>query len=56
MKLVFEVPILLSTDVALKAKEIEEMFMLYHKIPAEEVTEVFKAFPYLYCCPTVKIQ
>jgi len=56
MKYVFEVPILLTTDVPVKSREIEEMFYLYHKIEAEEVTEVFKAFPYLYCCPTVKIQ
>jgi len=56
MRLVFEVPILLNVDVVSKAKEIEELFQVYHKISAEEVTEIFKVFPYLYCCPSEKIQ
>jgi len=55
MKLVFEVPVLLNTDIVAKSKEIEELFEIYHSISAHEVTEIFKAFPYLYCCPSKKI-
>lgn len=50
MKLVFDVPLLLSTDVPKQAKEIEELFQVYHGISADEVTQIFLAFPYLYCC------
>ena len=56
MKLVFDVPLLLSTDVPKKVKEIEELFQVYHGITSEEVTQIFLAFPYLYCCKTLKIQ
>ena len=50
MKIVFDVPLLLSTDVPKQAKEIEELFQVYHGISADEVTQIFLAFPYLYCC------
>lgn len=55
MKLVFEIPILLNTDIAVKSKEIEELFRVYHEITPAEVTNIFLDFPYLYCCQTVKI-
>ena len=38
MKLVFDVPLLLNTDVPNQAKEIEELFQVYHGISADEVT------------------
>ena len=56
MKLIFDVPVLLSEDVPAKAKEIEELFYVYHGITADEVTQIFLSFPYLYCCQTFKIQ
>ena len=56
MKLLFDVPVLLSTDVRQKSREIEELFKIYHDISKEQVTEIFQAFPYLYCCPSKKIQ
>ena len=55
MKLVFDVPLLLTTDVPSQSKEIEELFEVYHGISADEVTQIFLAFPYLYCCQTLKI-
>ena len=55
MKLIFEVPVLLNTDVPKQAKEIEELFQIYHGITADEVTQIFLAFPYLYCSKTFKI-
>ena len=55
MEKVFDVPALLSIDLGAKVKEVEEMFMIYHEITPEQVTEIFLAFPYLYCCPTRKI-
>lgn len=56
MRLVYEVPILLNVDINAKSKEVEELFQLYHQIAAEEVTEIFKVFPYLYCCQSHKLQ
>jgi len=56
MKLVFEVPVLLNVDIALKAKEIEELFKVYHQMTSEDVKSIFLDFPYLYCCPSHKIQ
>lgn len=32
------------------------LFELYHKIEAERVMEVFKHFPYLFCCDTHKMR
>ena len=55
MKMIFDVPVLLNTDVATQSKEIEELFSVYHDIQKEQVTEIFRSFPYLYCCPTRKI-
>jgi len=55
MKMIFDVPILLSTDVMVKSNEINELFRIYHDINQKQVTEIFKSFPYLYCCPTRKV-
>lgn len=55
LKLIFEVPALLSIDLAIKVREIEELFQVYHEITSDEVTEIFRDFPYLYCCPSKKI-
>ena len=56
MKYFFEIPLLMTTDIFKSAKEIEELFALYHGIQAAQVTEIFRAFPYLYCCPSRKVQ
>ena len=56
IKMVFNVPPLLNVDIGVKAKELEELFQIYHKISAAEVTEIWRNFPFLYCCPTRKIQ
>ena len=57
MQLVFQVPALLNiSNIGAKAKEVDELFQIYHEIPSTEVTEVFKAFPYLYCCQTDKLR
>ena len=55
MKMVFDVPKLLETDVPVKTKEIDELFKVYHDISAAEVNDIFRDFPYLYCCQTFKI-
>lgn len=55
MKMIFDVPILLNTDIMVKSNEINELFRVYHDISAKQVTEIFKSFPYLYCCPSRKV-
>ena len=37
-------------------KEVFYLFDLYHKITPEEVMSVFRSFPYLFCCDTVKMR
>jgi len=57
MKLIFECPRLLSIDLVKQMDEVFFLFDLYHKISKEEVTnEIFKSFPYLFCCDTIKMQ
>lgn len=56
MQMLFEVPILLSNDLQVQAKEIDQLFKVYHDIEPMEVVSIFKKFPYLYCCPPRKIQ
>jgi hypothetical protein len=56
MNKVFDVPALLSIDLGAKVKEVEELFEVYHEIKPEQVTEIFLAFPYLYCCPSRRLQ
>ena len=56
MKMIFDVPALLNVDIAVKSKEVEELFGIYHKITPKEVNSIFLDFPYLYCAPTQKLQ
>ena len=55
MKLIFECPRLLSKDLQLQIEKIQQSFNLYHKITKDEVNDIFKAFPYLYCCDLLKV-
>ena len=55
MKKVFEVPALLNVDIAVKSKEVDELFSIYHDIGPEDVKSIFLDFPYLYCCPSRKL-
>ena len=56
MQKIFEVPALMNVDIPVKAKEVDEMFEIYHGISPEEVKSIFLDFPYLYCCPSRKLQ
>lgn len=56
MQKVFEVPALLNVDIAVKSKEVDELFRVYHDISPAEVKSIFLDFPYLYCCPSRKLQ
>lgn len=56
MQKIFEVPALLNVDIASKSSEVDELFDVYHKITPEEVKDIFLDFPYLYCCPSQKLQ
>jgi len=35
--------------------EVFHLFDLYHKITPDEVMDVFRYFPYLFCCDTIKM-
>jgi len=57
MKLIFECPKLLSIKLDKSMEELFYIFDLYHKIEKETViNDIFKNFPYLFCCDPVKIQ
>ena len=56
MRLIFAVPAILQLDIVARSREVEELFRIYHEVSAQEVTEIFLDFPYLYCCPTRKLQ
>ena len=54
--MLFDVPVMLSNDIYVQVKEIDQMFKVYHNIEPMEVVSIFKKFPYLYQCPPRKIQ
>ena len=56
IKLIFECPKLVSVDLEASIKETLYLFDLYHKINQEQVMDIFKHFPYLFCCDTVKMR
>jgi len=57
MKALLECPKLISKrDLAKQIKEIQFLFRLYHGITEQELTEVFRSFPYLYLCDQIKVQ
>lgn len=57
MRILLECPKLISRkDLEHQIKEIQFSFRLYHGITEQEVTEIFRSFPYLYCCELQKIQ
>lgn len=56
MKALLESPKLISKQhLEKQMKEIQFIFRLYHEVNEQEVTEIFKSFPYLYCCEPLKI-
>ena len=55
-KLLFDCPKLISMNLEMRMPEIFHLFELYHKIPKERVMEIFKKFPYLFCCDLDKIR
>jgi hypothetical protein len=57
MRVLLECPKLISKkDLEKQIKEIQFLFRLYHGINEQEVTEIFRSFPYLYLCEINKIQ
>lgn len=47
---------MISLDLDKKVKEILFIFNLYHKITEKDVIDIFRSFPYLFCCEPIKIQ
>ena len=56
VKLLFECPKLVSMDLRNNMTEIFTLFNLYHGIKEPEVMDVFRAFPYLFCCDLIKMR
>ena len=52
----FDCPKLLSMKLEQQMEAICEVFDLYHKIKQEQVIEIFRAFPYLFCCDPDKMR
>lgn len=56
MKALLDCPKLISKkDLEKQIKEIQFIFRLYHGFTEQEVNEIFRSFPYLYCCEPNKI-
>ena len=49
MKALLMSPKLISQDLSKQIREINFYFSLYNKLSKEEVIEIFKEFPYLFC-------
>jgi len=56
VKLVFECPKLLSVNLESQISECLHLFDLYHKISEEQVFDIFRSFPYLFCCEMGKMR
>lgn len=57
MKALLDCPKLISKkELGKKIKEIQFIFRLYHQINEAEVNDIFRNFPYLYCCEHNKLQ
>jgi hypothetical protein len=55
IKALIDCPKLISKNLEKSMKEILFLFNLYHGIKQDEVMDVFKSFPYLFCCELKKI-
>ena len=56
IKLIFECPKLVSVDLEKSITETFTLFELYHKIKQQEVMDIFRQFPYLFCCDLTKMR
>lgn len=56
IKLIFDCPKLVSIDLEKNITETLSLFELYHKIKQQEVMDIFRHFPYLFCCDTIKMR
>lgn len=54
IKHTFECPKLFSVNLGKQMQEIFALFKLYNKIEEPVVMTMFKSFPYLFCCDTIK--
>lgn len=55
IKALIECPKLISRNLEHQMKEIHFLFNLYHGMKDNDVLEIFRSFPYLYCCDLKKI-
>ncbi len=57
IKLIFDCPRLVSIKLEDKMAEMFELFELYHGFKKEEVVnDIFRNFPYLFCCSGTKVK
>ena len=56
IKYTFEGPKLFSVKLEKQMEEIFHLFKLYNGIEQKKVMEMFKGFPYLFCCDTMKMR
>ena len=56
IKALIECPKLIQKNLEKQMKEIFFLFNLYHGIKEQEVIDIFRSFPYLFCCELSKFQ
>lgn len=56
MKLIFDCPKLVSINLEDSIEKTLFLFDMYHQIGQEEVMDLFRVFPYLFCCDTTKMR
>lgn len=54
IKYTFDCPKLFSVNLDKQMTEIFALFKLYNNIESPKVMDMFRGFPYLFCCDTVK--
>ena len=56
MKYIYECPKLISVNLDANIKEAIFLFDIYHKMDQDQVFEIFRAFPYLFCVESFKLK
>lgn len=56
IKALIEAPKVMQTNIEHQMKEIFFLFNLYHGIKEQDVMDIFRNFPYLFCCEVTKVK
>jgi hypothetical protein len=56
IKYTYDYPKLFSVQLEKRMTEVFHLFKLYNKIEEDQVMNMFRGFPYLFCCDMVKLR